>query len=245
MEQGVAVNEGVPTAESPTALDVVPTAESPVTNKDVTTDESPTEVVGVPTTESPTLQKFRDEQAFRINARNLLVELGHMVNEGNESQVNSLLPSNIDIKKSRRVTFFVDLVNEGAQISTSMPSEGESLGNIVDVDPISRPNYEPIDMTTVVLRISKRRKSKKNKCYSTIKNIGFTAYCAFATMTTVVRGQIAKISVSREIQNVQRAHSKVDWTRNICQPMALITAIIGKDTLTYGEMKRQPGKPQL
>ena len=32
LEQGVAGNEGVPTNESPTALEVVPTAESPVTN---------------------------------------------------------------------------------------------------------------------------------------------------------------------------------------------------------------------
>ena len=54
MEQGVAVNEGVPTAESPTALEVVLTAELPVTNEDVLTDESPTEVVGVPAAELPT-----------------------------------------------------------------------------------------------------------------------------------------------------------------------------------------------
>ena len=100
-------------------------------------------------------------------------------------------------------------------------------------------------MTTVGLQISNRRKSEKKKCYLTIKNIGFTAYCAFATMTTVVRGQIATISASREIHNVQRAHSNVDWTRNICQQMALITAMIGKDKLTYGEMKPQPEKPQF
>ena len=42
LEQGVAGNEGVPTAESPTALDVVLTAESPVTNEGVPTTESPT-----------------------------------------------------------------------------------------------------------------------------------------------------------------------------------------------------------
>ena len=161
----------------------------------------------------------------------MLVTLGHMENEGDEIQVNSLSPSNIDIQNSRRVTFSVDPGNEGAQSSTSVPSEGEALGNVVDVDPISRPHYEPIDMTTVGLRRSKRRKSEKKKCYSTIKNIGFTAYCAFATMTTVVRGQIATISASRDIQNVQRAHSTVKWTRNICQPMALITAMIFKDTL--------------
>ena len=66
-----------------------------------------------------------------------------------------------------------------------------------------------------------------------------------ATMKTVVRGQIATILASREINNVQRSHSNVDWTRNICPPMNLITAIMVKDTLTYGEMKRQPDKPQF
>ena len=64
-------------------------------------------------------------------------------------------------------------------------------------------------------------------------------------MTTAVRGQISTISASREIQNVQQAHSNVGWTRNIYQPMALITAMIVKDTLTYGEMKQQPDKPQF
>ena len=129
-----------------------------------------------------------------------------MENEGDESQVNSLSPSNIDIKNSRRVNFSVDPGNEGSQSSTSVPSEGEALGNVVDVDKISRPNYEPIDMTTVGLRRSKRCKPEKNKCYSTVKSIGFTAYCAFTTMTTIARGQIATISASREIHNVQRAH---------------------------------------
>ena len=87
----------------------------------------------------------------------------HMENEGDESQVNSLSPSNINIQKSRRVTFSVDPVNEGAQSSTSVPSEGEALVNVVDVDPILRPHYEPIYMTTARLRISKRRKSEKKK----------------------------------------------------------------------------------
>ena len=77
------------------------------------------------------------------------------------------------------------------------------------------------------------------------QNIGFTAYYEFYTMTTVIRGQIATISALREIQNVEQAHSNVNWTRNICQPMALITAMIVKDTLTYGEMKRQPDKPKF
>ena len=126
-----------------------------------------------------------------------------------------------------------------------MPSEVEAVGNVVDFDPISRPHYEPIDMTTVRLQRSKRTKSEKNKFYLTIKNIGFTEYCAFATMTTVIRRQIATISTLREIHNVQRAHSNIGWNRNIYQPMALITAITGKDKLTYGKMKQQPYKPQF
>ena len=142
----------------PTALEVVPTAESPVTNDDIPTNEPPTEVVGVPTAESPTQRKSRNKRAIRRNSRNLLVASGHMANKGDESQVNSLLPSNIDIQNSRRVTFSVDPGTEGSQSSTSVPSEGESLGNVVDVDPISRPQYEPIDMTTVGLLRSKLRK---------------------------------------------------------------------------------------
>ena len=166
-----------------------------------------------------------------------------MENETDESQVNSLSSSYINIQKYRRVTFSFDPGNEGSHISTSVSSEGEALGNVVDVDPISRAHYEPIYMTTVGLRRSKRRKSEKKKFYSTIKNIGFTAYFAFTTMTTAVRGQIATISASRETQNVQRSYLNINWTINICQTMALIIAMIGKDTLTYGEMKRQPDKP--
>ena len=64
-------------------------------------------------------------------------------------------------------------------------------------------------------------------------------------MTIAVRGKITTILASRYLQNVQRAHSNVDWNRNICQPMALITAMISKDTLTYGEMNIQPDKPQF
>ena len=111
LEQGVGLNEGLPIAESPTALEVVPTAELPVANKDVITNESPTEVVGVPTAESPTPQKSRNKWAIRRNARNLLVASGHMVNEGDKSQVKSLSSSNIDIQNSRRVTFSVDRGN--------------------------------------------------------------------------------------------------------------------------------------
>ena len=100
-------------------------------------------------------------------------------------------------------------------------------------------------MATVLLQRSKRRKSEKKICYSIIKYIGFTAYYTFASMKTAIRGQIATISASRYLHNVQRLHSNVDWTINICQPTALITAIISKDTLTYGEMKQQPDKPQF
>ena len=90
-------NKGVPTAESPTALDDVPTAESPIKNKGVPTAESPTALEVVPTAESPTPRKCRDEREIYRNARNLLVTLGHMTNEGDESQVKSLSPSNINI----------------------------------------------------------------------------------------------------------------------------------------------------
>ena len=86
---------------------------------------------------------------------------------------------------------------------------------------------------------------RKKKSYSTIKYIGFTAYCKFASMTTAVKGKIATSSASIDLQNVQREHSNVDWTRNICQPMAIITAMISKYTFTYGEMKRQPDKPHF
>ena len=153
-----------------------------------------------------------------------------MENEGDESQFDSLSPSTINFKQARRVTYSVDPGHEGSQSSTSVPSEGEVLGNVVDVDTTLRPYYEPIDMTTVGLRKPKRRKSEKNKCYSTIKYISFTAYCAFDSMKTAVKGKIATISASRDLQNFQRAHSNVNWTRNIYQPMALTTAMISKDT---------------
>ena len=86
-----------------------------------------------------------------------------MANEGDESQVNSQSPSNINIQKYRRVTFSVDPVNEGSQSSTSLPSEGEALGNVLDVDVISRPYYEPIDTRTSRLRRSNRCKSEKKE----------------------------------------------------------------------------------
>ena len=95
-------NEGVPTAESPTAeMEVVPTAESPNTfiarpildqrfaeNEGVLTAGSPTaKMEVVPTAESPTQRTSREKQAIRRNARN---QSGHMANEGDESQFNSL-----------------------------------------------------------------------------------------------------------------------------------------------------------
>ena len=73
MDQRFAENEGVPTAESPTVkMEVLPTAES------------------------PTPQTSRDKREIRRNAKN---PLGHMANEGYESQVNSLSPSTINIEK--------------------------------------------------------------------------------------------------------------------------------------------------
>ena len=81
-----------------------------------------------------------------------------MANEGDESQMDSLSPSTINIKQSRRVTYSVNPGNEGAQSSTSVTSEGEVLGNVVYVDPTSKPYYEPIDMTTDGLQRSKRHK---------------------------------------------------------------------------------------
>ena len=57
-----------------------------------------------------------------------------MANEGYESQFNSLSPSKINIKQAIGVTYSVDPGNEGAQSSTSVPSEGEVLGNGMDVE---------------------------------------------------------------------------------------------------------------
>ena len=53
LEQGFVGNEGVPTAESSTAMEVVPTAESPIKNNGVPTTEPPTALEVVPTAESP------------------------------------------------------------------------------------------------------------------------------------------------------------------------------------------------
>ena len=64
LDQRFSENEGVPTAESPTTkMEVLPTAES------------------------PTSQTSRDEREICRNAKN---PSGHMANEGDESQVNSL-----------------------------------------------------------------------------------------------------------------------------------------------------------
>ena len=87
----------------------------------------------VPTAESPTQRTSREERKIRRNARNTS---GHIANEGDESKFDSLSPSKINHKHSRGVTYSVDPVNEGAQSSTSVPSEGEALLNAVDVDPI-------------------------------------------------------------------------------------------------------------
>ena len=140
------------------------------------------------TAESPNKRTSRKERSVRRNARN---PSRHMANEGDERKFDSLSLSKFIHKHSREVTYSIDPGNEGSLSSTSVPSEGEALRNVVDVDPISRPHYEQIDMTTVGLRRSKRRKSEKKKCFSTIKYIGFTAYCTFTSMTTSVRGKIA------------------------------------------------------
>ena len=160
-------------------MEVVPTAESPNTfiarpvldqifaeNEGVPTDESPdAKMEGVLTAESPNKRTSREERAIRRNARN---PSGHMANEVDDSEFDSLSPSKLNHKHAKGVTYSVNPVNEGAQTSTSVPSEGEALRNVVDVDPILRPHYEPINVTTSGIRRSKRRKSEKNKCYSTI-----------------------------------------------------------------------------
>ena len=102
LDQGFVENEGVPTAESPTAeMEVVPTAESPNTflarpifdqifaeNEGVPTDESPASKMEVlPTAESPTQRTSCEERAIRRNAKNLS---GHMENEGDERKLYSL-----------------------------------------------------------------------------------------------------------------------------------------------------------
>ena len=140
-------NEGVPTAESPTAeMEVVPTAESPNTflarpildqifaeNEGVPTDESPAyNMEVVPTSESPNKRTSREERAIRRNTRN---PSGHMANEGDESIFDSLSPSKINHKHSRGVTYSINPGNEGSQSLTSVPSEGEALGKVVDVHP--------------------------------------------------------------------------------------------------------------
>ena len=109
MDQIFAENEGVPTAESPTSnMEVVPNAES-------------------------TAQRTSsDERAIRRNAKN---PSEHMANEGDESKFDSLSPSKFNHKHSRGVTYSVDPENEGSQSSTSVLSEGEALGKVVDVHP--------------------------------------------------------------------------------------------------------------
>ena len=102
----------------------------------------------VPTAESPNKRTYREERSIRRNSRNLS---GHMANEGDERKFDSLSPSKFNHKHSRGVTYSINPVNEGAQSSTCVPSQGEALRNVVDVDPISRSHDKPIDMKTVEL----------------------------------------------------------------------------------------------
>ena len=124
LDQRFAENEGERTAESHTAkMEVEQTAESPnnnqtfpkrpildqrfVENEEVPTAESPTDKMEVVRTdESPTPKTSRDEWAIHRNSNN---PSGHMENEGDESQFNSLSPSKNNIKQARRVTYSVDI----------------------------------------------------------------------------------------------------------------------------------------
>ena len=80
LDQRFVENEGLPTAESPTAnMEVVPAAESPNTFlARPILDKRFAENERVPTAESPTPQRYRDEQAIRKNAKN---QSGHIENE--------------------------------------------------------------------------------------------------------------------------------------------------------------------
>ena len=112
LDQRFAENEGERTAESHAAkMEVEQIAESPdnhqtfptrpifdqrfVVNEGVPTAEShAAKMEVVPTAESPTPQTSRDERVIRRNAKN---PSGHIANEGDEIQVNSLSPSPINI----------------------------------------------------------------------------------------------------------------------------------------------------
>ena len=96
LDQRFVENEGVPTAESPTAeMEVVPTAESPNTFlARPILDQIFAEKERVKTAESPTPRTSREERTIRRNAKN---PSGNMANEGDESQVNSLSPLTINI----------------------------------------------------------------------------------------------------------------------------------------------------
>ena len=127
MDKIFAGNEGVTTDESPTAnMKVEQISKSPnknqtfptrplldqifVESEGVLTTESPTAKMEVVlTAESPTLQTSCDKRAICRNTRN---PSGHMVNEGDEIQFNSLSPLKINIKQTRRVTYSVDPGNE-------------------------------------------------------------------------------------------------------------------------------------
>ena len=122
-----------PTAELPNTFLARPILDQRFSeNEGVTTAESPTaKMEVVPTAESPTPRTSRDERAIRRNFKN---PSGNMSNEGDEIQVNSLSPSTISIKKTRRVHYSVDPGDEEAQSSTYVPSEGEEFCNVVDVE---------------------------------------------------------------------------------------------------------------
>ena len=60
---------------------------------------------GVTTDESPNKRTPREERAIRRNARN---PSGHMANEEDESEFDSLSPSKFNHKHSRGVTYSVD-----------------------------------------------------------------------------------------------------------------------------------------
>ena len=81
--------EVVPTAESPNKFLARPILDQRFAeNEGVPTAESPTAKIEVgPTAESPTQQTSCDKRAIRRNARNLS---GHMANEGYESKFDSL-----------------------------------------------------------------------------------------------------------------------------------------------------------
>ena len=119
-------------------------------------------------------------------------------------------------------------------------SEGEGNSNVTNNEERPGPHYNLINITQIGLRRSKRRKSEKSKCYSTIRNVGFMTLGVFTTIKEEMVN--FTLTAEREIYNCHRTNLNIDWTDNVWQPMALITSMINKDTLTYGEMIKQPDK---